>query len=75
MYDSHYHDCHENFNIFVKTILTKKLWSVKPKISLCVGHKVHFIAPAGQPNPFFDPPLEKKLFATRKEHLFCSCDC
>ena len=38
MYDSHYHDCHENFNIFVKTILTKRLWSVKPKISLCVRH-------------------------------------
>ena len=38
MYDSHYHGCHENFNIFVKTILTKKLWSVKPKISLCVLH-------------------------------------
>ena len=37
MYDSHYHDCHENFKIFVKTILTKKLWSVKPKISLCVS--------------------------------------
>ena len=35
MYDSHYHDCHEHFNIFVKMILTKKLWSVKPKISLC----------------------------------------
>ena len=35
-YDSHYHDCHDNFNIFVKTILTKKLWFVKPEISLCV---------------------------------------
>ena len=35
-YDSHYHDCHDNFNIFVKTILTKKLWIVKPEISLCV---------------------------------------
>ena len=33
-YDSHYHDCHDNFNIFVKTILTKKLWFVKPEISL-----------------------------------------
>ena len=35
-YDSHYHDCHDNFNIFVKTILTKKLWFVKPEISLSV---------------------------------------
>ena len=35
-YDSHYHDCHDNFNIFVKTILTKKLRFVKPEISLSV---------------------------------------
>ena len=35
-YDSQYHDCHDNFNIFVKTILTKKLWFVKPEISLSV---------------------------------------
>ena len=44
MYDSHYHDCHDNFNIFVKTILTKKLWLVKPEISLCVAQQTTTIS-------------------------------
>ena len=26
------------------------------------GHKVHFIAPCGQEDPFFDPPVEKVGF-------------
>ena len=35
-------------------------WGVKKFIFLLAGHKVHFIANAGQKNPFFDLQVEKK---------------
>ena len=59
MYDSHYHGCHENFNIFVKTILTKKLWSVKPKISLCVLSQFQ--------EDLFSPIMSLKKFQAHKQ--------
>ena len=44
-YDSHYHDCHDNFNIFVKKILTKKPQFVKPEISLSAEAHYFFCFP------------------------------
>ena len=45
-------------------------WGIKKWIFLLEGHKVNIIPPAGQTNPFFDPPVEKKSCATWEKHLF-----
>ena len=59
------------------TILSSWLAQLIEKdiVFLQAGHKVDFIAPYGQTNPFSDPLEEKKSCATREKHLLYSCGC
>ena len=44
---------------------------MKKTFFLLAGHKVQSPPPAGQTNPFFDPPVEKNSVQLGKKSLFC----